>query len=388
MSWQTARLKYITRLGYGDTLPLDEPHEGPFQVFGSNGPYARLGRANAGPPAIIVGRKGSYGKVNWSGAKCFASDTTYFVDPSTTRHSLRWVFWVLQTLSLDEGSNEAAVPGLNRETAYEQIVPLPSYDQQFVIAEYLDLATARLDDLIEAKEHLMQLIAEKRRALITHAVTRGLDPNAPLRDSGLPWLGQIPAHWETRRCAWLFSERDERGEPDLPLLEVSINSGVVMREFADDRIESTAADFNSYKVARKGDLVFNRMRMWQGAVGIAPVDGLVSPDYAVAVIDNQLAPQYTACLMRTAVFSAECARESHGITWDRLRLYWEGFREIRIPLPARNEQHDIITWVQTETAKLDALRTAAERTIALLKERRAALIAAAVTGQLNIPEAA
>lgn len=252
---------------------------------------------------------------------------------------------------------------------------------QRAIADYLDRETARLDALVAAKERVLGLLAEKRRALIKRAVTRGLDPRAPVRDSGIPWLGEIPARWETRRVAWLFRERDERGETDLPLLEVSINTGVVLREFSDERIESTASDFNTYKVARQGDVVFNKMRMWQGAVGVAPQDGLVSPDYVVAAPTGSLMSQYAGLLFRTATFGAECARRSHGIVWDRLRLYWEGFREIELPLPSSDAQGKIISHINEEAAKLDGLGSATERTIALLKERRAALIAAVVTGQ-------
>ena len=237
-----------------------------------------------------------------------------------------------------------------------------------------------------AKERLLELLAEKRRALITRAVTRGLDLTVPLRDSGISWISKMPAHWETRRVAWLFRDRDERGEPNLPLLEVSINAGVVLREFSDDRIESTASDFNTYKVARKGDVVFNKMRMWQGAVGVAPEDGLVSPDYTVAAPSGALSSNYAEQLFRTEMFSAECARWSHGIVWDRLRLYWEGFRDIEIPLPPLDEQRTILAHIQREMAKLDALRRATERTIGLLKERRTALIAAVVTGKLDISQ--
>ena len=227
-------------------------------------------------------------------------------------------------------------------------------------------------------------LAEKRRALITRAVTRGLDPNVPLRDSGIPWLGKIPAHWKVRRIAWLFQERDKRGEPKLRLLEVSINTGVVPREFSDERIETMAADFNTYKVARRSDVVFNKMRMWQGAVGVAPEDGLVSPDYVVAEPVGPLSSAYTNMLFHTAAFSAECARHSHGIVWDRLRLYWTGFRNIEVPLPPVQEQSEIVEQITFETKRLDELSKSTESTITLLKERRAALIAAAVTGQLEV----
>ena len=146
-------------------------------------------------PAIIIGRKGSYGKVNWTEEPCFASDTTFFIDESTSRNHLRWIYWLLQTLQLDEGTDEAAVPGLNRETAYARDVLVPPPSQQRAIADYLDRETARLDALVAEKDVLLDLLAEKRRALITRAVTRGLAPNVPLRDSGISWLGEISAHW-------------------------------------------------------------------------------------------------------------------------------------------------------------------------------------------------
>ena len=266
-------------------------------------------------------------------------------------------------------------------------VPVPETLQQRLIADYLDLETARLDALVAAKERVLGLLAEKRRALITRAVTRGLAPNVPFRDSGIPWLGEIPAHWEVRRIAWLFQERDHRGKPNLRLLEVSIKTGVVTREFSSERIESTAADFNTYKVARRGDVVFNKMRMWQGAVGVAPVDGLVSPDYVVAEPVGPLSSAYANMLFRTAAFSAECARHSHGIVWDRLRLYWTGFRDIETPLPPVQEQVEIVEQIAFETKQLDELSEATERTIVLLRERRGALIAAAVTGQIDLGSA-
>lgn len=289
-------------------------------------------------------------------------------------------------VQLELAANGVTRFGIPKSEIGAMRLPVPPLLQQRAIADYLDRETARLDALVAAKERVLGLLAEKRRALITRAVTRGLDPRAPLRDSGIPWLGEIPAHWKTQRAAWLFRERDERGEAELPLLEVSINAGVVLREFSDERIESTAADFNTYKVARRGDVAFNKMRMWQGAVGVAPQDGLVSPDYVVAEPTGELSSEYAALLFRTETFSAECAKRSHGIVWDRLRLYWDGFREIELPLPSAEAQREIVSHVAQETAKLDAVQKATDRSVALLKERRVALIGAAVTGQVDVGE--
>ncbi|MBE9485147.1 MAG: restriction endonuclease subunit S, partial [Bacteroidetes bacterium] len=222
--------------------------------------------------------------------------------------------------------------------------------------------------------------------LISRAITRGLDPDAPLKPSGYAWLGDIPAHWEVGRCAILFKEIDERNEPDLPLLNVSLNTGVTLRVFSDNKIESVAADFSTYKVARKGNLVFNKMRFWQGAVGIAPEDGLTSPDYTVAEFGPGLNADYIELLFRIPQFIMEVRRYSHGIVDDRLRLYWDGFKNLRIPLPPLSEQKLIVGHLADERAKTAAIETALQNSIVLLKERRSALITAAVTGQIE-PEA-
>jgi type I restriction enzyme, S subunit len=143
-------------------------------------------------------------------------------------------------VQLELAANGVTRFGIPKSEIGAMMLPVPPLPQQRAIVDYLDRETARLDALAAAKERVLGLLAEKRRALITRAVTRGLDPRGPFRDSGILWLGEIPAHWETRRVSWLFRERDERGEPDLPLLEVSINAGVILREFSEERIQIIA----------------------------------------------------------------------------------------------------------------------------------------------------
>lgn len=181
MKFHMIRVKYICRLGYGDSLPKDEESDGDIPVFGSNGQYATTARRNTETPAIVLGRKGSYGKVNWAQDGCFASDTTFFIDHRFSEANLRWLYWALQTLNLDEGSQEAAVPGLNREAVYEQRLPVPSEIDQQAIADYLDREVARIDsalDVVGSKSvtgvregSLMALLFERRAALITAAIT-------------------------------------------------------------------------------------------------------------------------------------------------------------------------------------------------------------------------
>ncbi len=279
-------------------------------------------------------------------------------------------------------------PAVNASDLGDIPVHLPPKPDQHTIADYLDLETARLDALVAAKERVLGLLAEKRRALITHAVTRGLDPSAPLRDSGIPWLNKIPAHWQTKRARWLFEERDERsntGEEEL--LTVSHLTGVTPRSEKDVNMFE-AATTEGYKICLSGDLVINTLWAWMGAMGVAQEDGIVSPAYNVYRPGACLDPSYVGALVRLPVFAQEVTRYSKGVWSSRLRLYPEGFFAVSIPVPPLSEQRTIVSHIANETSKLDELRTATEKTTALLRERRTALIAATVTGLIDVENAA
>ena len=282
----------------------------------------------------------------------------------------------------------ATVESLEYDLVASTEIPVPSVQEQRRIIEYLDRETADIDTLIGAKQRLLDLLAEKRRAVIAEVVMRGLNLAAPLRPSGIDWLADIPTHWDIERSRWLFRERDERSETGTEeMLTVSHLTGVTPRSEKDVNMfeaESTVG----YKLCFAGDLVINTLWAWMGAMGTARVDGIVSPAYNVYTPGPRLLPDYVDALVRIPVFAQEVTRYSKGVWSSRLRLYPEGFFETCWPVPPLDEQHEIVRHIAAETTKIDRLRAATEHSITLLKERRGALIAAAVTGQIDIPEAA
>jgi len=267
------------------------------------------------------------------------------------------------------------------------LIPTPPLRQQRAIADYLDRETARLDGLVAAKERLLTLLAEKRRALIARAVTRGLDSGAPLRDSGIPWLGKIPAHWRLKRAKWLFRERDERSTTgEEVLLSLRMERGLVPHNEVSEK-QTRAEELIGYKKAGYNEIVLNRMRAASGLVAVSPQDGLVSPDYAVFQAGPDVEPCYFTHLFKSELLQAVFRSESTGLGTGSsgfLRLYSENFLSLWLPYPPYQEQREILQYITDETRKLDAVHTATERTIALLKERRAALITAAVTGKIDV----
>lgn len=263
-------------------------------------------------------------------------------------------------------------------------IRIPDLVTQDVICSFLDSALAEMDSLLAEKKRLLHLLVEKRRAVIADLVTKGRDKNAPRRDSGIPWLGEIPEHWQIERAKWLFTERDDRSDSgDEVLLTVSHLTGVTSRAEKDVNM-FMAESLEGYKRCQDGDLVINTLWAWMGAMGIARQPGIVSPAYNVYQPVAELDPEYVDLLVRTPRFVEEITRYSKGVWSSRLRLYPEGLYEAWLPVPPLDEQQAIVKHVQTETQKLDALAGATERTIALLQERRSALISAAVTGQFNI----
>ena len=280
--------------------------------------------------------------------------------------------------------------GLSQEAIGGLKMCLPPQGQHRTIADYLDRETARIDLLIKKKKHLIDALKEKRRAFVAAAVTKGIDPKLPMRKSSVEWLGEVPAHWEERRMASIYREAVRPGDPLLPVLSISIHDGISDDEIAPedrDRQVSHIEDRTKYKRVAPGDLAYNMMRAWQGAFGAVTVDGLVSPAYVVAEPTGNVRSAYIEHLLRTPMAVEEMRRYSRGIADFRMRLYWDYFRDLRVCLPPLKEQDEILDRIRDETERLDRLTEKTNNSIELLKERRIALITAAVTGQIDLREA-
>jgi type I restriction enzyme S subunit len=262
---------------------------------------------------------------------------------------------------------------------------LPFADQQ-KIADYVERETGRMDDLVAGKKRLLELLDEKRRAFIIRSVTHGLNPCTRMKASCHAWLGEVPVHWDVKRTKRVFTERDDRSETgDEELLTVSHITGVTKR--SEKNVNMFEAETTEgYKRCSPGNLVINTLWAWMGAMGISPEEGIVSPAYHVYELSDEISPGYVDALVRTPAFTKEVTRFSTGVWSSRLRLYPEGLFEIRIPVPPLDEQKAIVTAIEKERARTSEFETALRHSIALLKERRAALITAAVTGQIPITE--
>ncbi len=210
-----------------------------------------------------------------------------------------------------------------------------------------------------------------------------LAPYPDYKDSGQPFLGNIPAHWNLFRNGRLFSQRNETGFGELPILEVSLKTGVRVRDMENLKRKQVMADREKYKRAAQGDIAYNMMRMWQGAVGVAPVDGLVSPAYVVVRPFPEVDCRYFSYLFRTASYMNEVDAYSRGIVKDRNRLYWQDFKRMPSPVPPVDEQRHITRFLDAVGSKAQRFIRNKRRFIELLKEQKQNVINQAVTRGLD-----
>ncbi len=210
-----------------------------------------------------------------------------------------------------------------------------------------------------------------------------MKPYPKYKDSGIPWLGKIPDHWDVRRNGRLFAQRNETGYGELPILEVSLRTGVRVRDMDNLKRKQVMSDAEKYKRAEKGDIAYNMMRMWQGALGTAPVDGLVSPAYVVARPFEETNPNYYSYLFRTEAYKAEVDGYSRGIVKDRNRLYWQDFKRMPSCFPPPDEQAAIVRFLDANAVLVRQFIRNRRRLIEVLTEQKQAIISRTVTCGLN-----
>jgi type I restriction enzyme, S subunit len=267
-------------------------------------------------------------------------------------------------------------------------VLVPPEEEQDAIVRFLDHANRKINGFIRAKRKLIGLLNEQKQAIIHNAVTRGLNPDVPLKSSGILWLGDIPTHWKQLRSKYLFHEVDERSRSgEETHLSMSQKLGLIPNTEIEVR-RLVSESYAGAKLCRTDDLVLNRLKAHLGVFALAPQSGLVSPDYTVLRPIRELESRYFETLYRSPACRVELRQRAKGIVQGFWRLYTDDFYDIRMPVPPVAEQKQIMDYLEVALAKQNTAITRTEREIALIQEYRTRLTADIVTGKLDVREAA
>jgi type I restriction enzyme S subunit len=263
-------------------------------------------------------------------------------------------------------------------------VLIPSLNEQRAIVAFLDAKLADIVHFIAEKERLIKLLQEQKTALINQAVTRGLNPQVGMKDSGIEALGDIPEHWEVRRNKSIFREvKDRSATGEETRLSMSQKYGLV----ESDSLESKTLQSESsegFKVCQVNDLVLNRLKAHLGVFARSTIPGSVSPDYTVLRLKIDADVRYFEYLFRHPAYIGWFNKVVRGIIAGFWRLYTQDFYSIAAIFPPANEQRQIVEYILTETDKIKLSIESTEREITLMKEYRTALIAEAVTGKIDV----
>lgn len=278
-------------------------------------------------------------------------------------------------------------PNISQDIVKQLRLPVPSIREQEMIADYLDKKCAEIDAVIEKTKATIEEYKKLKQSVITEAVTKGIRGDRPMKDSGIEWIGEIPAEWDVVRIKTLFDYRNERN--DKPLEEVNLISlytdlGVVQHCDLEATTGNKASNADGYKLVYEDDIVVNIILCWMGAIGRSAYTGVTSPAYDVYSPKEGTNTKFYHHLFRTQGFNGDCYKVGRGIMAMRWRTYSDQFRAIKVVAPPQEEQQVIVDYLDKKCAEIDTL--IAKKT-ALLDEMEAykkSVIYEYVTGKKEV----
>lgn len=279
------------------------------------------------------------------------------------------------------------VYSVNQKILKQTSVLFPPLPEQEAIATYLDEKCGEIDSLISLQEEMISELQAYKKSVITEAVTKGLDPNVPMKDSGVEWIGMIPEIWKLARIGNFFRLRTERNTKpmeEVQLLSLYTGIGVFPHGEQEER-GNKAVTVDGYKIVHKNDIIVNIILAWMGAIGVSNYDGVTSPAYDIYIPNlARVVPHYFHYVFRTKGFAGECYKYGRGIMMMRWRTYSTEFKQISIPLPPLSEQQAIASYLDEKTSQIEALIAIKQEKITELKDYKMSIIYEYVTGKKKV----
>lgn len=330
---------------------------------------------------------GSVGISNYFG--CVSP--VYYVFKETQDSDLRFINYIFNTREFQKELRKYANGILeirlrvSANDIFKRKVPLPSKKTQIRIADFLDSKCAEIDALSADIQSEIDTLEAYKRSVIIEAVTKGLDKNVPMKDSGMPWVGAVPQHWLVEKVKYHLTRYEPKNPGNQQVLSVYREYGVIPKDSRDDNHNVTSENTSKYKYVKHGNLVINKMKAWQGSMGVSDYEGIVSPAYFIYhFIDEMLIPKYLHYLFRSC-YKDEFRRISGGIREGQWDLSPEAFANTLILLPPVDEQLAIVEAVDEKTTEIESIIAQKQEQLAVLADYKKSVIYEYVTGKKEVP---
>lgn len=424
--WTITRVKFDSyvkaRVGWHGLKSDDFTDEGPYLVTGSDfkGPEIRwencyhcdLARYEQDPyiqlseEDLLITKDGTIGKValvRGLDGKATLNSGVFVVRPLRNKYTTKYYFWLLQSNVFDGfvdfNKTGSTIVHLYQDTFVNFKYAMPTYSEQLAIAKFLDHETAKIDALIEKQQRLIELLKEKRQAVISHAVTKGLNPNAPMKDSGVEWLGEVPAHWIVLQLRRVLVGMEQGKSPECDSRPADINEWGVLKTGC---VNNGAFNFNENKFLPEHIAPFSQFEVKNGDVLMSRASGSVDLIGSVAYVNNpreklllsdkifrlRFEPSvhkiFFTRLMQSSYMRSNIKVEISGAEGMANNITKSSINSFRFALPPFEEQASIAQAIEEKLSTLDRLIQCSVSGIDLLQERRTALISAAVTGKIDV----
>ena len=265
------------------------------------------------------------------------------------------------------------------------LLPVPPREEQDQIVRFLDWKVSNINKLINIKKKEIKAIDALKRSMVSHAITRGLTTDAPMKYSGVKWLGDIPQRWYTVPLYAIAQVKSINNCIDLPLMSVYLDAGVVpFVEREEKRTNATSKDLTNYQRVDPGDFVLNNQQAWRGSVGVSFHSGIVSPAYIVLSLDNTLDSHYANYLFRSRCMVDQYLVISRGVGSIQRNLYWSALKRVVVPIPSKKEQMEIVEYLDGLNNKIEDTIKKLTEEVAVLEEYKNKIIADTVTGKIDV----
>jgi type I restriction enzyme S subunit len=393
--WKIGSLRWYLSCKSGDAISntdveREETGNKNIPVIGGNGIMGYSDRYNIDYKTIVIGRVGALcGNIHLVDYNCWITDNSLLINYLEKEIDVNYAELVLRSMNLNQFSTSTAQPLITGETIKKRKITIPPIEEQSQMATFIRKKTSELDTLMSDKEKLIKLLKEKRQAIITEAVTKGLNPNVKMKDSGVEWIGEIPEHWKVKPLYSMYYERKIKNTNAVENNVLSLSYGKIIRRDVETNMGLLPESFSTYNIVKPGNIVLRLTDLQNDKrslrCGFVEEEGIITSAYITLQNKVEFVSYFTYLLLH----SYDVMKVFYGLgAGVRQSMTFIDLKKLPILVPPLNEQKEIVNYIVKRVSAIDSLVNDIDNNVKRLREYKQSLISEAVTGKIDVRELA